>query len=223
VGLLTPTKLQVGDLKKEWHEGTPIYEYFKVNSTHLQGFEDIDKMDKEEIAAYEKYEKLKKRLEKAPQDEWDQLEAELQDATDSLKDILGRSDLVVTIANHIQYVHTFKHQSLKRLIKAGAVAALGIVAFAWAANPPPESSSVSLRGADLHGADLSGVNLRGADLTGAVLRDVDFTGTDLRGANLTGADVSGVTWSGTLCPDGVNSDDSAGSCENHLEPRESAS
>lgn len=107
----------------------------------------------------------------------------------------------------------------RTLAAAMMVAAAGIGAFAWAANPA-ESAAPSLRNADLSGADLSGAALTGADLTGATLRNAD-----LRGANLSGAILTDVVWGNTTCPDGVNSDRTgrgqgteAASCEGHLIP-----
>ena len=51
---------------------------------------------------------------------------------------------------------------------------------------------ISLRGADLYGANLRDANLRGADLRGADLRDANLYGADLRDANLRGADLYGA-------------------------------
>lgn len=102
------------------------------------------------------------------------------------------------------------------------IASLGILAFAWAANPG-ETPPTSLRSAILKGADLGGASLRNADLTGA-----DLTGANLRGADMREATINDVTWGNTTCPDGSNSDaqartDAAGkstgaTCEGHLQP-----
>lgn len=110
----------------------------------------------------------------------------------------------------------------KQIAASMTVAALGILAFSWAANPS-ETPAPSLRLADLSGADLRGASLRRADLTGARL-----TNANLRGANLDGAEVSDVVWGNTVCPDGANSDASAregrdgrlvgGTCVGHLVP-----
>jgi len=48
----------------------------------------------------------------------------------------------------------------------------------------------------------------GANLTGADLRNMNLAGIDLSGATL-----SNVTWANTICPDGSNSDNHAGSCQ----------
>ena len=45
---------------------------------------------------------------------------------------------------------------------------------------------------------------------------MDLTGAYLLSANLTGADLTGVNWLGTTCPDGTNSNDNEGTCENNL-------
>ena len=110
--------------------------------------------------------------------------------------------------------------NLRRRIAAGvSVGALGLLLFAWAANPgtPSTSSSPSLRFSDLRGADLSGVSLPGVDLTGADLR-----GANLRNGVFTDAVVRQVVWGNTTCPDGTNSDyrgtSAVPTCEGHLIP-----
>ena len=110
----------------------------------------------------------------------------------------------------------------RQIALAMTVAALGILAFSWAANPD-ETPAPSLRSANLSGADLRGVSLRGADFTGARL-----TNANLSGANLEGARIDNVVWANTICPDGSNSDAVArpdksgrptgGTCEGHLVP-----
>ena len=75
-----------------------------------------------------------------------------------------------------------------------------------------------LRRADFTGADLSGANLEDADLTEAKLVGADLTGATLKQSNLTGTDMTGATLvmsqlkaarlCGTTMPDGT--DDSSG-------------
>ena len=91
---------------------------------------------------------------------------------------------------------------------------VGIVAFAWASNPPTEEPP----SATLTGSNLSGANLRDADLKGANLDHVNLTDADLTGAELDGAMLTDVVWRTTVCPDGENSDDVGGSCAGHLTP-----
>jgi hypothetical protein len=57
-------------------------------------------------------------------------------------------------------------------------------------------SGADLRGAALGGADLSGANLRDADLSDANLRDADLSYANLRGANLNCAWLSGANLEG---------------------------
>ena len=54
----------------------------------------------------------------------------------------------------------------------------------------------TLRGADLHGADLREANLYRADLRGADLSEADLRGADLRGADLYEADLRGANLRG---------------------------
>ena len=85
---------------------------------------------------------------------------------------------------------------------------------------------VNLYFADISNADLSSAVLGNADLTNAVLveanlTDVKMTSADLTNANLygailTNAQLDGVTWFGTICPDGTNSNDNGNTCVNNL-------
>lgn len=101
---------------------------------------------------------------------------------------------------------------LTKLLAAAGLAAVGIMLFAWAANPPKASASATtLRNAHLVGGDLGDAQLAGADLTGA-----DLTGANLRGADLSNAVVKDVTWLHTTCPDGTDSNDDGNSCRGHL-------
>ena len=103
---------------------------------------------------------------------------------------------------------------LRKLLAASAVAAVGIIVFAWAANPPKRPDvSTSLTNVDLSRADLRGADLKGVDLTGA-----DLSNANLKGADLSGAVIRGVTWSHTICPDGTNSDDHDQTWRGHLTP-----
>jgi uncharacterized protein YjbI with pentapeptide repeats len=77
--------------------------------------------------------------------------------------------------------------------------------------PGADLRDTTLKGASLTRANLAGANLRGANLKGA-----NLARANLIGAKLAEADVRNVVWSGTLCPDGTNSDVSGGTCEGHL-------
>jgi uncharacterized protein YjbI with pentapeptide repeats len=84
-------------------------------------------------------------------------------------------------------------------------------------------SRFNLSDAKLAGADLQGANLNRANLTGAALTGANLTGTNLNRANLMGTNLTGaivtvdtnfnvVTWSGTTCTDGTNSNNDGGTC-----------
>jgi hypothetical protein len=77
-------------------------------------------------------------------------------------------------------------------------------------------SGANLSGANLNGANLTGANLTGANLSGANLNGANLTGANLTGAKLSGANLNKVTWSGTTCPDGTNSNTDGGTCTGHL-------
>lgn len=219
VTLLAPVRLPLSELKARWKPGNPIYEYFAANPAQLQGFGDLDDIEKQEAEAYQLFDRLNAELSRHT-GPTKTLEDRLDEAEARLKDLLRRSDHVVTIANHADYIHLFKRRAIPMLFRGAAITALGVVAFAWAANPGPASPSAALRGADLSEAQLVGVDLSGADLRDATLNGANLTDADLEGADLTGADLDDVTWSGTTCPDGTNSDAAGNSCENRLDPAE---
>jgi uncharacterized protein YjbI with pentapeptide repeats len=218
VTLLVPDPAPVSVLREEWKSrGSYLQTYFRNNSSLLQGFKDLDDMDRQEADAFREVDRLRAEVEGASQGERDKLEQELSAADSYLGEILERSDVVVSTANHVRFVHAFKSGALKKLVGAASLAALGIVAFAWAANPPTLSPTASLRGADLSGSDLTGVNLRNVDLSNANLSQTNLTGADLRGADLSNANLDDAIWSQTTCPDGTVSDTVGGSCQNHLD------
>jgi hypothetical protein len=91
---------------------------------------------------------------------------------------------------------------------AVVVAAVCLLYFAWAANPPKATTpTVSMAGSDLSNANLAGANLSGVDLRGA-----NLTGANLRGASLKEAKLDGVIWTGATCPDGMPVAQEGGAC-----------
>src|ERR1700722_7104410 len=68
-------------------------------------------------------------------------------------------------------------------------------------------------------ADLDNLNLTGADLWAANMPNATLSDTNLTGATLYGALVPGsvsATWSGTVCPDGTNSNTDSDTCDSNL-------
>ena len=122
-----------------------------------------------------------------------------------------RIEAVEAMAGHEALKAVFQ-RCLTRLLIAGVLGAAGVMAFAWAANPPAPKPAT----ADLRNARLTGAFLRDADLRGARLDGADLTAADLTGADLTGASVTGVTWRRTVCPDGTTSEAAGGTCQGHL-------
>lgn len=93
----------------------------------------------------------------------------------------------------------------------------------------PSNLSADFRSANLTGVDFSNVtsplwpttqfqlaNLTDVNLSGLDLTNLDFTGTNLTGADLSNSVRDNIIWSGTICPDGTNSNDNGGTCEGHL-------
>jgi hypothetical protein len=148
---------------------------------------------------------------------------------------------VVKVANYHRLSRRFDDRKPK-IVCAALAAALGIVAFTYAAEQGATKESglqlagVELRravGVDLHGAALEGARLAGADLrrsnlssadlTAAVLTQAKLAGADLSKADLSAADlagatglsesaVKGATWTGATCPDGTRLTDVDDTC-----------
>ncbi|MFD3539619.1 pentapeptide repeat-containing protein [Streptomyces sp. NPDC058662] len=131
--------------------------------------------------------------------------------------LIDRADLAGTV---LQFEQLAQHKvlegrfrrTLRWLILVTALAAAGIVVFAWASNPPAAPPPVAV----LTNANLAHANLRDTDLDNAVLDHANLTGADLTGADLRHASLVGVTWHDTTCPDGTNSDRVGGTCAGHL-------
>jgi uncharacterized protein YjbI with pentapeptide repeats len=82
-------------------------------------------------------------------------------------------------------------------------------------------ADAALKLTNLSHANLTEANLTGADLLGANLTDANLTGANLTNANLEFADLNGVplggvTWSNTICPDGIPSDLVGDTCANDV-------
>ena len=127
-----------------------------------------------------------------------------------LSDLDRRVTAIEVMAAHELLKSQF-HGALPRLLLSAGLAALGVTAFAWAANPPDRPAT-----ADLRNVRLVGAFLRDSDLRNAKLDHADLSGADLTGADLTGASIVGTIWRDTTCPDGKNSDDVGGTCAGHL-------
>jgi hypothetical protein len=222
VRILLPTSVPIGDLADAWPTGQlghgerpparrgplgPVISFFIAHGKYLQGFD-----TPAEIVAHRAT--LARRLRELPA-AGGAAGADRTARADELRAAIGELDeriaAIESMANHEALKVQFR-LTLRRLLAATAVAAVGIVAFAWAANPPDARTP----SADLRNARLAGSDLRGADLRNARLDGADFTGADLTGAQLGGASVVGVVWRNTTCPDGVNSDRAGGSCAGHL-------
>jgi hypothetical protein len=198
VRLLLPKLVLVRDLAAAWDapEGSmrAVVGFFRRQPKYLQGF-----TTPAEIIEYR-----------------DGLVAQLPGGA-AVRERIAEADRRITavedMANHHALTAEFQH-TLRRLLPATACAALGIVAFAWAANPAPKTVT-----ADLRNARLANAVLRDADLRNARLDGADLTGADLTGAKLDGVSLVAVVWRHTTCPDGTNSDEHRGTCAGHLTAR----
>ena len=69
-----------------------------------------------------------------------------------------------------------------------------------------------LPSANLTNAYLTSANLTRANLNGTSLTSANLTSANLTGAYLAGADLTGVVWNNTTCPNGLNSNNTGGTC-----------
>ena len=76
--------------------------------------------------------------------------------------------------------------------------------------------SAYLNNAEISNADLSYSNLRFSQIFGADLTGTDFSNAILTEADLRNTTLVGVIWDNTTCPDGTNSNDNGGTCENNI-------
>jgi Pentapeptide repeats (8 copies) len=198
VRVLLPVGVLIADLAENWVKPQPgllrTVRFFQRRPKYLQGVADPQEL-------IDRRQGLVDRLGTPEAD---------SDLNQKITAIDQRIQAIESMANHETLAATFD-SFLRRLLAAGIVVAVGIVSFAWAANPPAKIPTADLRHARLTGAFLRDADLRNARLDGADLTDADLTGADLTGASLVK-----VVWSHTTCPDGTVSDANAGTCGGHL-------
>jgi hypothetical protein len=212
VQILIPTQVPIGDLAQAWTDRrgrlAAVVAFFRTHPKYLQGFDSP-------AAVVSRREDLVGRLAAIPDAGPDVTPEQRAERVATLKAAIAsmdrRIDAIEGMAGHEALKATFR-TTLRRLLAGTALATTGIVAFAWAANPPARPP----RPADLRNSSLAGANLRDVDLRNALLDNADLTGADLTGADLTGASIKGVVWSNTTCPDGLNSDSAGDTCAGHL-------
>lgn len=202
VQVLVPASVLIGHIVDAWNDRSgplaPVCAFFRQSPKYLQGFATpAELVDSRNAAVEELTNSDGSRT------------AEL---SERVSDLDRRIEAVERMADHALITARFRRCS-RRLIASAAVAALGIITFTWAANPPALKNP-----ADLRNARLANAVLRDADLRNAKLDNADLSGADLTGADLTGASITGVRWANTICPDGVNSDAAGGTCAGHRRP-----
>ena len=189
VGLLSPRKWTLSELAADWERMKPerrgVKGWFDRRRHHVVYF---FSSNPEFLANFQTIPEIKSAYDNAGVD-------------DDVSDLIELIERIVSIASYRTLSRDFLSVRW-RLGVAVIVAAIGIGAFAWAANPKePEQPPASLSGSILRGA-----NLRGANLVNANLKGADLSGADLTGAQLRGANVEDVVWQGTICPDGTRAD-----------------
>jgi len=215
IAVLMPVGVTLAELDQEWDAATPRADvaFFKKYPPQL-GAARPAVIETERVAADAALKAAREALAKATTAAQVAAHAEKVKAAEAaFTGYQQRVRVVTGVAQHELLKDRFR-TLVGHLLGATAVVALGVIAFAWASNPPEDPpASAKLKGAQLVGADLQGADLHDADLTGA-----NLTRADLRGATLTGATVKDVVWSETRCPDGTLSDQNGGTCLGHLTP-----
>lgn len=202
VQLLPEVPVTIRDLVTEWDQPSqrvaPAVTFLKARPKYLQGFGSPADLEQHR-------ERAVKELDEASDP------AKIAELQTYIGDLDTRITAVENRASNKVLEGSF-NSALRKLLWATAVAAVGIIGFAWAANPPADPPPT----AKLVNAQLVGVNLRDSNLVNAKLDNADLSDADLTGADLTGASIAGVKWNNTICPDGVNSDAAGNTCAGHL-------
>jgi Pentapeptide repeats (8 copies) len=227
IEVLLPRDWTLSRLAKEWRERgsvSPVVGFFRDSPELLHGFSSAVDVQAEVAQVRKLRVEAKATWDAADPRERHVAARRVRQYDDRLRLLYRRAALITEVANYISLRHDFRRRFMPRFFTGAVVVAVGLVIFAWAANPSDVRHLPSLRNADLRNTWLRGANLSGVDLTGANLE-----GADLTGANLEGARLSKVRWARTTCPDGTRTDYlavadpatgrvSEGTCEGHLLP-----
>jgi Pentapeptide repeats (8 copies) len=213
--LLLPVEVTITDLANHWDASKREWadaQFFKENPAYL-GYENPSELEHARTDAWTRLTDAEDAAEPTSERERAIRKSNIAQARKEFDELQDRTMTVTSIAQYQLLKDEFSRFS-RKLLPAAALAAFGVVLFAWAANPPsPSAPSVTMKGADLVLADLRQANLKGVDLSGA-----NLSYADLRGAQLDGANLKNVIWDNTQCPDGTNSDNNNHTCLGHLNP-----
>jgi hypothetical protein len=212
VDILLPVGITLTELDSAWDAPKPRADvaFFKANPTQL-GYARPSELELARTKAWHDLLELRKALGEATGAAQATLTEQVKQAQEDFDRFQTDVATITAVAQHEVLKSRFR-QMLVPVVIAAMVTALGVLTFAWAANPPGPTAG----GADLRGARLVGAVLVGADLSQADLRSADLTDADLTGARLRGANLTGVVWSHTQCPDGTNSSMHHETCVGHL-------
>ncbi len=203
VQLLPQISVTIRDLIAEWDKPSdrlaPAVQFLKDRPKYLQGYTSPAELDDQRSAAVAELGSLSMG------------DAKITELNADIADLDHRIAAIESRAGNSVLQGMFR-AALGKLMWATAIAAVGILAFAWAANPPDGPAPA----AKLVNARLVDADLRDANLVNAKLDNADLSGADLTGADLTGTSIVGVVWKGATCPDGRLSDDVGGTCAGHL-------
>jgi hypothetical protein len=226
IDVLLPHDWTLSRLATEWRERgqtSPVVAFLRTSPDLLQGFSSAVDLQ-EEVSQVRKLRADAKAAWDTANPHDRHAAARVRQYDDRLRLLYRRAALITEVANYVSLRRDFKRRFMPWFFASAVVVAVGLVIFAWAANPSDAKQLPSLRNADLRNTWLRGANLRGVDLTGANLE-----GADLTGANLDSAKLAKVRWARTTCPDGARTDDLAvtdpatgrrrdGTCDGHLVP-----
>ncbi|MDQ1532231.1 MAG: hypothetical protein QOE37_2392 [Microbacteriaceae bacterium] len=213
VQVLLPVGVTLDELESQWQASTRADVVFFHDNPGQLGADTPEQLNQRWNTAWDERVQAERALQSAGDTDRATKKATADAADAEFRRIDGDVRTVLQNAQY-QLLKDAFGKVLTKLLTAAVLAAVGIMLFAWAGNPPKApTSNTTMRDARLAGADLRDAQLVGADLTG-----VDLTGANLRGADLSDAVVKDVIWSHTTCPDGTDSNDDGNSCRGHLTP-----
>jgi hypothetical protein len=127
------------DLQVAWERGekSAVFRFFRANQVFLQGFRDFRDLAQQEMEVLQTYDDVERELKAASQSDKPQLQLRLGEVDSAVRDLLARSEAVVSLANQVELADFFTRATLRRLLIGAVAVAVGIGLFAWAANPPP--------------------------------------------------------------------------------------
>lgn len=160
--LLLPVEVTITDLADHWDSPRREWadaKFFKKNPAYL-GYGHPRELEQARTDTWTRLTDAEATAESASGPQRENLERDIVQARKEFDEVQDRTMTVTKIAEYQLLKDEYTHFA-RKLLPAAALAAIGVVIFAWAANPPsPDVPSVTMKGAILAGADLRQANLK---------------------------------------------------------------